>query len=358
MSPLSFTVKLASEMFFFELLRDVINEHIENYAPGEQIIQESITALQQIIAISATQRDQWDNSDDGNHLKIVKRAVAAYQKRCKLVARYDGIINEEEVRTHESNVKNLKQLQDLRNGIAEELKRACHRLVEQQSKLKEMNQAKVRGQHSIETKIFRVLKEIGVKLSSYHGGSLNGKDIKKVMNNATHLFDKFAAIFKRGKREGCLLLDEGINSMCLHFREVFVLWDGAFSLARTINPTRADAHTYQEFVDAALQGSKILQCPITPNVHIMLRHVAWQMIHIPGGMGDKMEDWVERLHQWGMQQCWQFRTVQNPLVCATAQERATSRCNHPDVLAQVDATDARNKQILLGKKDDVISTKR
>ncbi len=40
----------------FELLRDVINEHIENYAPGEQIIQESIPALQQIIASTATQR--------------------------------------------------------------------------------------------------------------------------------------------------------------------------------------------------------------------------------------------------------------------------------------------------------------
>ncbi len=72
-------------------------------------------------------------------MKIVKRAVAAYQKRCELVARYDGIINEEEVRAHKSNVKNLKQLQDLRNGIAEKLKRARHRLVEQQSKLKEMH---------------------------------------------------------------------------------------------------------------------------------------------------------------------------------------------------------------------------
>ncbi len=83
----------------------------------------------------------------------------------------------------------------------------------------------------LKQKIFKVLKEIGIELSSYHGGSLNRKDIKKVMNNATRLFDKFAAIFKGGKREGCLLSDEGIDSMCLHFREVFVLWDGAFLLA-------------------------------------------------------------------------------------------------------------------------------
>ncbi len=170
----------------------------------------------------------------------------------------------------------LKNLQDLRNGIVKKLKKAHRTLAEQQSKLKEMRQAKVRGQQSIETKSFRVLKEIGVQLSSYHGRSLNGKDIKKVMNYFTHLFDKFASIFKKGKREDCLLSDDDINSVCLHFREAFVLWDGAFLLARTINPMNEDVHTYQRFVLTALQGAKILQCSITPKVHMMLRHVVWQ----------------------------------------------------------------------------------
>ena len=55
-----------------------------------------------------------------------------------------------------------------------------------------MRSEKVKGQESIETKFFEVLKKIGVELSAYHGGSLNGKDIKKVMNNATHVFDTMA----------------------------------------------------------------------------------------------------------------------------------------------------------------------
>jgi hypothetical protein len=45
---------------------------------------------------------------------------------------------------------------------------------------------------------FEVLKEIGVELSAYYGGSLNGKDIKKVMNNATHVFEKVAVSGGRG----------------------------------------------------------------------------------------------------------------------------------------------------------------
>ncbi len=136
------------------------------------------------------------------------------------------------------------------------------------------------------------------------------------------------------------------------------MWDGAFSLARTINPTDEDAEAYQTFLLAVVRGSKILQCPITPKLHTMLRHVQWQMKNIPGGLGAKMEDWVERLHQWGMQQRRRFPTVQDPLVCALAREKATS-CNiHPNVLAQVDATDTGNKQKLSEKKADVISTRR
>lgn len=120
------------------------------------------------------------------------------------------------------------------------------------------------------------------------------------MNNATYVFDKFAAIFTEGKRPDCVLMDTEINALCLHFREVFVLWDGAFSLARTVNPTEEDMLTYRSYVDAAVKGILDLQCTITPKVHLMLKHVETQMRNIPGGLEDKAEDWVERLHQTGM----------------------------------------------------------
>jgi hypothetical protein len=106
-----------------------------------------------------------------------------------------------------------------------------------------------------------VLIEIGVELRFYHGGSSNGKDIKKVMNNASHIFDKFAAILKEGKRKECLLSDADIKSMCLRFWEVYVLWDRAFLLASTINPTDKNADTYQTFVLAAVHGSKYCDAP-------------------------------------------------------------------------------------------------
>ena len=46
-----------------------------------------------------------------------------------------------------------------------------------------------------------------------------------------------------------------------------VLWDGAFALARTFNPTNEDTETNKTFVSMAIQSSAILGCPITPKVH-------------------------------------------------------------------------------------------
>ncbi len=90
----------------------------------------------------------------------------------------------------------------------------------------------------------------------------------------------------------------------------------------------------------------------------MLKHVKWQMKNLLGELGDKMEDWVERLHQWGIHVRRRFRTVQDPLIRAHAQEKATSCNMHPNVLAQVEATDAGSKRTLYEKKADPISTKR
>jgi hypothetical protein len=70
-----------------------------------------------------------------------------------------------------------------------------------------------------------------------------------------------------------VLSKEVINGMCLHFREVFVLWDGAFSLTQTVNPMEQDIKTYQRYVNAAAQGNALLRCTVTPTLHYMLQHV-------------------------------------------------------------------------------------
>jgi hypothetical protein len=119
------------------------------------------------------------------------------------------------------------------------------------------------------------------------------------MNNATYLFDKFAGILKEGQKVDCQLEDHGIDTLCAQFKAVFLLWDGAFLVARTHHPDEVDIAQYRKLVTAAVRGHKNLMCSITPKFHYMWRHVEEQMRRYPGGLGDKMEDWVERGHQVG-----------------------------------------------------------
>ncbi len=89
----------------------------------------------------------------------------------------------------------------------------------------------------------------------------------------------------------------------------------------------------------------------------MLKHIAWQMQNIWGGLGDKMEDWVECLHQTGMRLQLRFCTGQNPAIRANAHEKASFCSSHPNVIAHTDATNLGNKQSFsVAKVEDTILT--
>lgn len=87
----------------------------------------------------------------------------------------------------------------------------------------------------------------------------------------------------------------------------------------------------------------------------MMKHVEWQMKNIRGGLGDKMEDRVERMHQDGMHERRRFRTVKNPVIRAKAREKVHVRDTNADVIAFTNATNAGNKCNFSETKVDNIS---
>ena len=57
---------------------------------------------------------------------------------------------------------------------------------------------------------------------------------------------------------------------------------------------------------------------------------------IPGGLCEKMEDWVESIHQWGHQRQICFRTTINIQVRANVCAKSTHRGTDPNVIAHQD----------------------
>jgi hypothetical protein len=117
----------------------------------------------------------------------------------------------------------LKPLMAIQQKMVDRLKQTRHLYSEQQKNLRVLQSSKAKPTASLETKLLKVLKGIVVKQSSNYSGSLNGKDIKKVINNAIYLFGEFLSILKLGKHDNCELNDDAIDALCQHFQSVFCL---------------------------------------------------------------------------------------------------------------------------------------
>ncbi len=116
---------------------------------------------------------------------------------------------EEDIKSKEEQIKPLLAKWQ---KIGESLKVTRNLLTKKEKALCSMQSSKATSRNSLESQVFKILKGVGVEQSSYHGGSLNGKDIKKVMNKADYLFDEFASLLKAGKREDCELNNKCIDA--------------------------------------------------------------------------------------------------------------------------------------------------
>ncbi len=82
-------------------LRAIINKHIACYSPGKEAPLTSIRAIKTIIAATAKERDDWDESaEGGKKQKTLMRAVVAYSRQREIML---ANINEEAEVTHRAN---------------------------------------------------------------------------------------------------------------------------------------------------------------------------------------------------------------------------------------------------------------
>ena len=364
---------------------------IEKLSMKEIQLMRTLGTYKKIIDETVTERKEFDKSPDGTKMKSLKGKISSRRRKLNALPTKEIEDDGNESDETESNSENeeddngrsngdetnailpheqpftsslplvteisnleleLKPLATTRKGIVDRLNATKGLAAKAQDKLSEMQRCKVRKSVSLETQIYEVLKKVGVQVQAYHGGSLNGKDIIKVMNNATYLFDEFAKILQSGKRDDCELSDADIDVLCRDFRVVFVLWDGAISYSRKENPDPNDIMMYRRFVRAAVDGHVKLGLSVTPKVHLMHKHVEPQMTNITGGMGNKMEDGLERSHQTGGRSRLQFARVSNVHTRAVAKQRYAHRSTNPEVVQQMMEVEAASQRKFTRDRND------
>ena len=139
---------------------------------------------------------------------------------------------------------------------------------------------------------------------------------------------------KDNKKDSCEYTDAQIDELCANFCLVSVLWDGAFSMASKVNPTANDIQLFRQYVRAAIWSHQAINISITHKVHLMWWHVAIAM-ELPGGLGKKREDWLEKQHQEGSLLRKQYRTTQQQELRVKAMAGAIHRDSRPEVVAKM-----------------------
>ncbi len=265
---------------------DVIDEFIEKISPDKFKLARALTKYNLIIIKTVKKRDTFDEAPEGKTLKSLQVWLASCRRTLKTIVQAARTNNDDDVPPSPPPIntailhadilmkeQELMPLMTVQQEIVDRSKQTRRLYSEQQKNLCVLQSSKAESAASLEMKLFKMLKGIGVKQSSYHGGSLNGEDIKKVINNATYLFGEFSLFLKLGKRDNCELSNKNIHGVCHYFQTVFVLWDGVFSFARKINPMEEDVQMYGQFVGTAVTGHVNLGLTITLKVHLMLKLV-------------------------------------------------------------------------------------
>ena len=100
---------------------------------------------------------------------------------------------------------------------------------------------------------------------------------------------------------------------------------------------KSEMDAYNEFVTAAVNCHVEYGCNITPKVHLMYKHVRQQM-ELPGGLGQKREDWVEHQHQISKRARENYKTTINKKQRSISMTAAIYRDTDPEVKKEREET--------------------
>jgi hypothetical protein len=141
------------------------------------------------------------------------------------------------------------------------------------------------------------LLEYGITAAAYHGGKLNCVDCRELMKLTKPIFECFKTSLVSVLHPGRCSDDIIVNACDLH-RDICVTLDSLTSKLRMKHgkPQESDYVLAEKYLSNLHNLWMQETLSITPKVHGLLNHAVKQMGHFQG-IGDTLEDDVERIHQ-------------------------------------------------------------
>jgi len=152
--------------------------------------------------------------------------------------------------------------------------------------------------------------------------------IRRLMQIADAIMDEIAELLKREKKPNGATKEE-ITAACEKYKRLLILLDGAFSGLRTVDPTREQCNLTEEFIQKPMEAWREMGFSVTPKAHVFETHAIKQMRTYVGGLGEKLEDWLEHHHQIGHRLEQRFRGMKDRRARCHARRRAEHMISNP-----------------------------
>ena len=144
-----------------------------------------------------------------------------------------------------------------------------------------------------------VFKKSNIAIQPYHGGSLTGGDCINLLKNANKIIDEIRSecieILENKGTNSRISRDTVIATLEEH-RRLFILQHSVYSKLRIVAPTEAEMKDTRNCVKEMERQWRKMAISVTPKAHLIFVHSADDQVRW-NGLGDKVEDALERLHQ-------------------------------------------------------------
>ena len=269
-------------------------------AQAQHLLKEESRAAKKIL-ISARNmiksRQTWvqknnDNLTHPKHEKIKRELPGMIIKEADAQLKVDTI-----KANMDANAKALKVLEEVTKATkaeCRELKKAIKDLI--------TNRKKCDG--GVDIELDAIFQSFAICVQNWHGGSLTYGACRTLMKKCNDVMNEVNIAFKRRLRErrsrsgddSCSVTSEDADKTVELYSDMLKVMNAMFNHARIIAPTCAEVKRVKRSQNLYKKLQAEIGLPETPKSHTNITHLVEQILKY-GGLGDKNEEWLEKLHQ-------------------------------------------------------------
>jgi hypothetical protein len=222
------------------------------------------------------------------------------------------------------------------------------------SEIKDMQWKRRNKGCTLWTKVEDLLQLNGVVTQAYHGGSLTGGAIITLLHRQAKIMDEIeaACIQAFHKRENDSLPIQPLPLETIQYkiklhRNLFQAQDAVYSHLRIIKPTPEEKKETKNRIRIMEKFWTEMGLSETPKAHLIFRHAADDQ-EMFDGLGDKVEDPIEKRHQEQMRVDRILAKMPGGFDARMkTQQKYEWRNNDPRVLKQIELVRANSKRNIL-----------